>query len=76
VFVIGGAQIYAQAIALADELLLTEIDRDFEGDVHFPQWDRSQFRERSREPHHAAPPNDFDFAFVRYQRIAAEEPPP
>jgi dihydrofolate reductase len=76
VFVIGGAQIYAQAIALADELLLTEIDRDFEGDVHFPQWDRSQFRECSREPHHAAPPNDFDFAFVRYQRIPAEEPSP
>ena len=69
-FVIGGADIYAQAIDRADELLLTEIDRDFEGDVHFPNWDRSHYRECSRQPHHAAPPNDFDFAFVHYQRVS------
>jgi dihydrofolate reductase len=75
VFVIGGADIYAQAIVLADQLLLTEIDRDFEGDVHFPTWDRSHFRECSRQPHHAAPPNDFDFAFVHYQRISGKSPP-
>jgi dihydrofolate reductase len=75
VFVIGGAQIYAQAIDLADDLLLTEIDRDFEGDVHFPNWHRSHFRECNRQPHRAAPPNDFDFAFVHYQRIIGKSPP-
>ncbi|MEO8155375.1 MAG: dihydrofolate reductase [Rhizobacter sp.] len=68
VFVIGGAQLYAAALPLASELVLTEIDRDFEGDVTFPAWRRDQFTEVSREPHHAGEPNDFDYAFVTYQR--------
>jgi dihydrofolate reductase len=37
VFVIGGAQVYALALPRADELVLTEIDRDFDGDTHFPR---------------------------------------
>ena len=53
---------------LADELVLTEIDRDFDGDARFPAWRREQFREVLREPHHAGEPNDFDYAFVTYQR--------
>jgi dihydrofolate reductase len=68
VFVIGGAELYAQALQAADELMLTEIDRDFDGDRRFPPWDRSRFRELRRETHRAAPPNDFDFAFVTYRR--------
>jgi dihydrofolate reductase len=43
VFVIGGGQIYAQALPLADELVLTEIDADLPGDTFFPAWDRAQF---------------------------------
>ena len=68
VFVIGGAQVYAQALPRADELLLTEIDRDFDGDTRFPIWPREQFEEVSRQSQRAAPPNDFDFAFVVYRR--------
>ena len=67
-FIIGGAELYRQALPLADELVLTEIDRDFEGDVFFPPWDASHFEPLSREAHHAAPPNDFDYAFVTYRR--------
>jgi dihydrofolate reductase len=67
-FVIGGAELYAAALPVADELVLTEIDADFEGDIHFPAWDRTQFVETERQRHHAEPPNDFDFAFVRYRR--------
>jgi dihydrofolate reductase len=70
VFVIGGAELYREALARADELVLTEIARDVEGDVHFPPWDRQQFHEVARESHRAAPPDDFDFAFVTYKRIA------
>jgi dihydrofolate reductase len=70
VFVIGGGQLYAEAIAHADELVLTEIARDFGGETRFPAWDREQFREVGREHHRAGPPNDFDYAFVTYQRIA------
>ena len=68
VFVIGGAELYAAALPLVDELVLTEIDRDFTGDVSFPSWERAQFKEVQRESHHAGEPNDFDYAFVTYQR--------
>ena len=44
-FVIGGARLYEAALPLADELLLTESDEDFEGDVRFPDFDRSAFVE-------------------------------
>ena len=53
VFVIGGGELYAQALPLADELVLTEVDADFEGDTFFPPWDRSAFTEISRESHTA-----------------------
>ncbi len=61
---------YAEALPLADELVLTEIDRDFDGDTFFPKWDPGQFDSLSRESHRAAPPNDFDYAFVTYRRNA------
>lgn len=69
VFVIGGAELYRAALPRADELVLTEIDRDFDGDAHFPPWDRRRFRAVSREPHHAGAPDDFTFAFVTYERL-------
>ena len=68
VFVIGGAELYAAALPVADELLLTEIDADFVGNVRFPDWPRERFSETWREPHQAAPPNHFGFDFVRYTR--------
>lgn len=68
IYVIGGAQVWAEALPLADELVLTEIDRDFPGTVHFPEVDAARFTEVAREPHRAAAPNDFAFAFVTYRR--------
>ncbi len=68
VFVIGGAEVYAAALPLADELLLTQIDRDFAGDTRFPPIPGS-FAEVGREAVHAAPPNDFDIAFVTWRRM-------
>lgn len=71
VFVIGGAQIYREALPRADELLLTEIERDYDGDAHFPPFGREAFVEVARDRHRAAPPNDFDFSFATYRRRAA-----
>ena len=68
-FVIGGGELYAATLPRADELVLTEVDRDFDGDATFPAWNRRLFREEERARHHAAPPNDFDYAFVTYRRI-------
>ena len=40
IFIIGGGQIYKQAIALADKLYLTVIKKDFTGDTYFPDYSR------------------------------------
>ncbi|GGD68213.1 dihydrofolate reductase [Caballeronia grimmiae] len=69
-FVIGGAQLYGDAIGRARKMIVTEIDADFDGNTRFEAPDASQWREVSREPHRAAPPNDFGFAFVTYERRA------
>jgi dihydrofolate reductase len=66
VFVIGGGEIYAAALPHADELLLTEIDADVDGDTTFPAWDRDEFEETSREEH--VTDDGTRFAFVRYER--------
>ena len=70
VFVIGGAQVYAQALPAADRLVLTEIDAAFDGDIHFPDFRALDpgWIEVARERHTSAPPNDFAYAFVTYER--------
>ena len=65
-FIIGGADIYRQALPLAGCLQLTEIDRDFTGDVHFPPVDSTQWLETAREKHQSD--GNFDYAFVTYAR--------
>lgn len=69
VFVIGGAEIYAAALPHADELLLTEIDQEVEGDTFFPGWDRTAFEETARQEHVSA--DGTRFAFVTHERSAA-----
>ena len=68
VFVIGGAQFYAEALPLADRLIVTEIDADFEGDTYWPAPDPAQWREAARE--HLPPAGERSFAldFVTYLR--------
>jgi len=68
VFVIGGAQFYAEALPRADRLIVTEIDADFEGDTHWPAPDPLQWREAARE--HLPPAGERSFAldFVTYLR--------
>lgn len=66
VWVIGGAQIYAQSLALADEVWVTEIDQDFDGDAYAPVLD-GQWQEVSRERHTSG--NGLPFAFVCYRRL-------
>ena len=48
IFFIGGENLYRQALALADRIYLTEIQQDFEGDAHFPKFDRGIWRETAR----------------------------
>lgn len=73
VFVIGGAQLYAQALPEANELVLTEVDADYDGDTFFPPWDKTAFTEVSREHQHIQPKAGQDgtavnYTFVVYKR--------
>jgi dihydrofolate reductase len=70
VFVIGGAELYAAALPLADELLLTELDADFEADAWFPAWDRSRYVASAPEAHVSA--GGLGYRFVTYTRHAAQ----
>lgn len=66
-FVIGGADIYAQALPLADRLELTEVDLAPEGDAWFPALPAGEWQEASRTACRSA--SGVDLAFVRYTRL-------
>ena len=64
VWVIGGAELYAQTLPLADTAVVTEIDADFEGDAFAPQFG-AQWQETTRESHTSV--NGLNFSFVTYR---------
>lgn len=67
-FIIGGAQIYTEAIKFADKLDLTLVHFDFEGDVYFPEIDLNVWKETAREDFEKDETNPYDFSFVTYTR--------
>ncbi len=68
VFVIGGGELYAQALPKADELVLTEVQAALDGDVHFPAIDPAQWHAVQRQAPVFDPPGEPAFAFVTYRR--------
>lgn len=66
--VIGGAQIYAQAMERADRLYLTEVDAEIEGDAWFPEFDRDNWQEVGREDFAAEGPNPYNYSFIVLDR--------
>lgn len=66
--VIGGAEIYAQALPLVSRMYITEVETAVEGDAFFPDFDRSEWHETSRERHHDEA-SDIWFSFVVYDRV-------
>jgi dihydrofolate reductase len=65
--IIGGAQIFGEAMAVASRMIVTEIDHVFRCDTFFPPIDPGQWIETARERHHSEA-NGFDYAFVTYER--------
>ena len=66
VFVIGGEQLYRQALPFADRLYLTEVDEVVDGDAYFPEFARRDWREVSRQSQGEV--TEPRYAFVVYQR--------
>lgn len=71
VFVIGGQQIYQAALPIADRIELTQIDKDFEGDVLFPEIDPTQWRESGQKPGQDTG-NGFEYRFITLDRTSTK----
>lgn len=69
VFIVGGAELYAQALPLVDTLYITEIQQEVDGDAHFPEFDRALWQETARESRTQETPQPLAFDFVTYRRF-------
>ncbi|TDT37858.1 dihydrofolate reductase [Halospina denitrificans] len=70
--VIGGSQIYAEALPVADRLYMTEVHAEVEGDTFFPEVDWDQWHEIAREDHPASENNPFPYSLVTYDRAGSQ----
>lgn len=69
IFIIGGGNIYKQALWMSDSLEVTEVHHTFEGDAHFPEINTKEWKEVSRERFPKDEKHLYDYSFVRYERI-------
>ena len=72
IFIAGGASIYRQFLPYADELLVTEVKKDYEGDTCFPEYDKADWEEVSREDCETKGDSP-NISFVRYRRKTANQ---
>jgi dihydrofolate reductase len=70
--VIGGAEIYARTMALADRLVITRVHLQPQGDTRFPMIDRRIWQEVKRTEHGAGPGDEASFTVLVYERRAAD----
>ena len=67
-FVIGGATIYKLLMPYSKKMYITEIDKEFEGDVFFPEINKEEWKVTNREPGPEDNENDFEYEYVTYER--------
>ena len=67
-FIIGGGQIYQETISLCDQLEITEVNAEPEGDTYFPEIDSKIWKEADREDFPADDKNEYPFSFVTYEK--------
>ena len=68
VFVIGGAQVYKEALPIADRLYITFIEGDFTGDTYFPEVDWNEWLEVKSEKRKADEKNQHTIRFAVFER--------
>ena len=66
--VIGGGQLYGEALPLMDRLYVTQVHADIEGDVYFPEVDWGLWEEVASQEHVASEQNPYPYSFVVYDR--------
>jgi dihydrofolate reductase len=66
VFIIGGAEIYRQSMAIANKIYLTRIHGDFEGDSYFPSIPETAWMQTVNKEYPADEKNPYPFAFLEY----------
>jgi dihydrofolate reductase len=69
VMVIGGGEMYAVSLPVADRLYMTVIDAEIDGDVHFPPFDERDWKEVSREDHAADARHPYAFSIRVLDRV-------
>ena len=67
-FIIGGAQIYAQALDVADRMYITLVERDYAGDTSFPEIDFSKWELIGEQRYERGETFEYPFTFKTYQR--------
>ncbi|TSC52125.1 MAG: dihydrofolate reductase, partial [Parcubacteria group bacterium LiPW_72] len=68
VMICGGASVYAQFLPLAHRLYLTYVHHNFEGDTFFPEFNKEEWQEVSREDHASDTDNIYPYSFVVYEK--------
>jgi len=69
VFIIGGAEIYKQALPLVDKIELTRVHQEFEADAFFPELDQETWKETWKEDHLPDEKNKFAYTFATLERV-------
>ena len=68
-FIIGGATMYRLLMPMCTKMYITEIDREFEGDVSFPEINLNEWKVNEREKGPEDGENSFEYEYVTYERI-------
>lgn len=67
-FIIGGEELYRQTLKICQRIYITEIQRDFEGDVYFPEVDPNEWKETQRDKHISENDANLEYHFVVLDR--------
>lgn len=69
VFIVGGAEIYKLSLHLTDRIYLTVVHKQFDGDSFFPEINKQEWKEISREDHQPDEKNSLPYSFIMLERV-------
>jgi dihydrofolate reductase len=68
IYIVGGAEIYQMSLAVADQILVTQLHDIFDGDTYFPEIPLDTWEIVSREKGLTDEKNKFQYSFLTYQK--------